>query len=285
MQNEANTLITEFLNVLNNPPPEGKKKEVYVQEFLEANSQLIPIYNRLNHPLHFNMVLSKFPISKDLIPDFTYITKSSTKWVITFVELESPDKKMFKRTTGQVDTHSNYTQAKNQINSWKLYLNNNKDAFIKSIIDLLEPAALRDNPCEFKYMLIYGRSKEKEASSRFTEYIAREESETGIDILTYDSIITNYQSGSSHEKDIVKYSNGQFKFKRMNTANTYILGFLNNDKFYLTDQQKETLKNNGYQIDSWDDGELLKAGFGKYVSSREENVDVIKNYIERSIKK
>jgi hypothetical protein len=88
-------LITEFTQLLDSPPPSGRQKEQVVQDFLENHSVLIPTPNRLNHQLHFDVIVSKFPLSTELITDYVYLTKSSDTWRVTFVELEMPDKKIW----------------------------------------------------------------------------------------------------------------------------------------------------------------------------------------------
>ncbi len=149
-------LVAAFKNVLNNPPPAGRQKEQVVQDYLEQHTELIPTPNRLNHHLHFQSVVSKFPLGTELTTDYLYITKSSDTWRITLVELESPDKSIFTADTRKTTTSAEFNAALNQVRSWKHFLADNKDEVLRRLEPLLRPVNMRCNPVEFHYQLIIG---------------------------------------------------------------------------------------------------------------------------------
>ena len=112
-------LEKDFIDILDSPPPMGKKKELIIHEFLESNPELIPTPNLLNHHLHFGVVISKFPLDTSLETDYVYLTKSFDTWIVTFVELEIPDKKLFTNNKKQIDTSSEFNKAIAQVRSWQ----------------------------------------------------------------------------------------------------------------------------------------------------------------------
>ncbi|KQM32518.1 hypothetical protein ASF03_13755 [Rhizobium sp. Leaf68] len=141
-------LITEFETCLAEPAPAGRKKEQVVQEFLEANTVLIPTPHRLNHGLHFKSIISKFPITSGLETDYVYLSKSSGSWQITFVELESPDKSIFTGATKTVQPSAEFQQAVSQIEDWRTYLSENKQEILNRLSPLIQP--MSRNPINFK---------------------------------------------------------------------------------------------------------------------------------------
>lgn len=86
-----NKIIREFKLLLESP----EVNEQDCQDFLEKNSELIYTPFLLNHGLHFNSIISKFPLDTSLISDLVYLSKSSNSWNIVFVELEHPNKNFF----------------------------------------------------------------------------------------------------------------------------------------------------------------------------------------------
>jgi len=93
-----------------------------IQDFLETHSELIPTPWLLNHALHLEVVISKFPLGTGLVTDFAYLTKSSVAWDLCLVEIEDPKKKIFTTDQKRVVFNSDFTRAKGQVDSWKCFL-------------------------------------------------------------------------------------------------------------------------------------------------------------------
>jgi Domain of unknown function (DUF4263) len=80
----------------------------------------------LNHGLHFDVMISKFPLDTSLKSDFAYRTKSTGEWYLTLMELEHPSKAIF--TNNKVPTFSaNFNAAIGQIDGWKAFIEQHSD--------------------------------------------------------------------------------------------------------------------------------------------------------------
>src|SRR5688500_2828830 len=65
------------------------------QAFLERYPQLLPGLNDLhNGPLH-DIIVTKFPLGAEFKTDFAFISRHSMALQFTFIELESPAKRIF----------------------------------------------------------------------------------------------------------------------------------------------------------------------------------------------
>jgi hypothetical protein len=143
------SLLTEYLDVLDSQAPTGKQKEQIVQDFLENHTELIPTPNRLNHHLHFQSILSKFPLGTELTTDYVYLTKSSDAWIVTLVEIESPEKDIFTADAKRTTATAAFNAAMDQVRSWKQFIGKNKDEVIRRLNPIIQPAHMRSNPIEF----------------------------------------------------------------------------------------------------------------------------------------
>lgn len=264
------SLITEFLSVLDSPAPQGRQKEQVVQDFLENHSELIPTPNLLNHHLHFEAVVSKYPLSTEFTTDYIYITKSSDVWRITLVELEKPEKDIYTSDQKRPNNTADFNAALNQVRSWKNFIDENKSEVVRKLEPLLRPIGMQRNPVEFCYQLIIGRSANKNASEGRKKHFRSIINETGIEILTYDTLLNWYRNNQRFEKNILKLSGIQFAFKLMHFSPTQILSYVGPDYLMLTDEQMEKLSKDGYQMEKWSKGELLTYNI-KYSEAMWEN--------------
>ncbi|CUI57944.1 Shedu immune nuclease family protein [Achromobacter xylosoxidans] len=263
------SLIDNFELVLANPAPPGRQKEQVVQDFLENHSALIPTPNLLHHGLHFELILSKFPISTELITDYVYITKSSDTWRITLVELESPDKKIFTNNLKGATLSAAFNAALAQVRSWKIFLANDKQELIRRLKPLLQPLGMSGNPIEFNYQLIIGRSAEKNLAADRKKIFREVINESGIEIMTYDQIIARYKTDRRHEKLVARISGSQFWLSHMPFSPNQILAYLGPADLKLTQEQIDHLNADGYEMDKWKGGELLTLNW-KYAPSSDD---------------
>jgi hypothetical protein len=251
------TLISNFLKVLSDQPPPRRQKEQVVQDFLEQHTELIPTTNLLNHHLHFQSVVSKFPLGTELTTDYVYITKSSDVWRITLVELEAPNKSIFTSDTKKTITSAQFNAALNQIRSWKHYIDDNKSEVIRRLDPLLQPINMRRNPIEFHYQLIIGRSEDKNLSVERKKNFRGLMKEAGIDIYTYDQLIDWYRTDLRYKKLVLRLTGQQYAFKHMHFEPTQILSYVGPDRLSLSAIELERLKAAGYEMDKWSKGDLL----------------------------
>ena len=258
-------LVAAFEGVLKDDPPAGRQKEQVVLDFMEMHSELVPTPNLLNHHLHFQSIVSKFPLGTELTTDYLYLTKSSGVWRVTFVEIEDPDKKLFNSDTKRNVPSAEFNAALNQVRSWKLFLQQNRTEVLRRLEPLLQPPNMRRHPIEFAFQLIIGRSNNKIGAPR-NGVIHAIAQEAGVDIFTYDSVIARYQSHERFKKNILRLSGTRYEFKRMHFEPSSILGHLGPDQFCLSKEEMKSLKASGYEIDKWLKGDLL-TGNDKLASS------------------
>jgi len=257
VKNIDEDLIDKFKRTLDEPPPAGRQKEQVVQDFLEKHTELIPTPNRLNHHLHFQSVVSKFPLGTELTTDYLYITKSSDVWRVTLVELESPEKRIFTGDLKRTNTSAEFNAALNQVRSWKHYLDENKAEVIRRLEPLLQPMNMRRNPIEFHFQLIIGRSDEKNLSVERKRHFRGLIDETGIELLTFDQLIDWYRNDQRYKKLVLRLTGSQYAFKYMHFEPTQILSYVGPDRLSLSDDEFQRLKAAGYEMDKWIKGELL----------------------------
>jgi hypothetical protein len=74
-------------------PKKTRGNENSIQEFMELNSELIPTPRLMSGGLFCESVISKYPVSHNLITDFVFVSVASGKVQITLVELENSVKK------------------------------------------------------------------------------------------------------------------------------------------------------------------------------------------------
>ena len=213
--------------------------------------------NRLNHQLHFDVIVSKFPLSTELTTDYVYITKSSDTWRITLVELEVPEKNIFTSSVGKIITTAEFNAAMNQVRSWKAFIDDNKAEVLRKLEPLIQPLIMRQNPIEFHYQLIISRSADKNLSAARKKHFRMLIQESGIDILTYDTLLTWYKEDRKFKKNILRLSGDMFQFKTMHIKPEHIFAYVGPDKLLLTTDQRQRLINDGYEIEKWEKGDLL----------------------------
>lgn len=275
-------LEDEFLNLLDNEPEKGRQKEQIVQEFLEKNSELIPVQNKLGHGVHFDIVISKFPLTTNLITDYIWITKQSDRWRVILVELESPDKDFFTDSMDRVRPSAEFNAALDQVRSWKRFVESNKSEIIRRLTPLLQPENMRSNPIDFCYELIIGRSKNKNASKERKEYIVNLEKESGVKIMSFDTIIGSYKNNPRTRKNVMKLSGERYAFKEMNFLPRFF-DFLGPDVIKLTPDEVKNLKAEGYEIDYWLSGEPLTLNSGGKLTHKSEMERLPEDNLHRRI--
>lgn len=252
-------LLDEYEKVLTITKPERRQKEQCVQDFLEENSELLPTPFLQNHKLHFDIIVSKFPLGNTYITDYVYITKSSYEWDIVLVELEDPDKLYFsdKNLTDSDPSHKLH-EAINQVLSWQAYIRDHKAEIVNTLKPLLKPVKMREeNPINFKYVLIYGRSENRDCSPKRKEMINLLSESNKIQIISYDTIKHIYESQRIHNKKIIlSLQQNHYIVKKMDCEPRFFSDITPSELIIPTDDI-EKLKSKGYQMDDWLKGKPL----------------------------
>ena len=259
-------LLEEFLRLLASAPPRGQQKEQVVQIFLEEHTELVPTPNLLNHHLHATSIISKFQLSTEFTTDYIYVTKSSDLWRITLVELEAPEKHIFTNDTRRINTTAEFNAALNQVRSWRNSIDGWKEDALRRLEPILRPQQMQRNPVEFNYQLIIGRSEDKNRSGTTKKHFRSLISESGIDIMTFDSLITWYKT-QRYRKNVLKLIGGRYEFKYMHIEPESTLAYMGSDCLRLSEADIERLDKAGYDIGQWLKGRLLVLN-GKYPSGK-----------------
>jgi len=269
-------LIECYRRLLDDKPPAGRQKEQVVQDFLELHTRFIPTPNLLNHQLHFETILTKFALGTDHISDYCYITRSSGRWRITLVELESPDKPIFNKNEESPVFSSKFHEAISQVQSWKNFIEESKSCVTARFYPLMAMLDNPKSPVEFKYQLVIGRSANKNKNYERKQALHRKEVETEIDIFTYDQLIDYFQV--ERTKLVMRRAkNDRFELKYMHFHPRKIFAWVGPDTLILSPEQKKELSEAGYEIEKWDNHDLLKYSIKLAESTgRKERLDLVR---------
>ncbi|MBV2150681.1 DUF4263 domain-containing protein [Sphingobium yanoikuyae] len=160
----ADYLKVAWLALLN-----GNPSECEVQEFLERHPAMIPgafsvVGGPSGHAPFPDAVISQPELYgyQRRRPDFMWISKNSLALNPVLIEIEAPNKKMFRKDGTPT---AEFTQAKNQLLEWKAWFSKpeNQIAFLR---DYGVPFhRLKLDP---QYVLIYGRRSEYEGNEQLT---------------------------------------------------------------------------------------------------------------------
>ncbi len=172
------------------------------------------------------------------------------------IELEDSKKKLFLKNNDNINFSAEFNHAYDQITSWKAYISKNKDLILNQLEKIRVP--LGENDVRFKYVLVIGRRKEKEGSEKRTAMFA-EKSTNDIKVMTYDSIISEYECNSNKKEKIIlsHYKSQGFKIKKLpkGLIETSLFTYLNAEYLNISPKNYEILKNNGFLMDKWKDGQ------------------------------
>lgn len=262
-------LIKDFKSLLADP----NISEPSIQEFLETHTVLLPEPWLLNHGVHLSCFISKFMLDITKETDFVYLTKSSKEWRIVFIELEHPNKSIFTKNKQRPTLSAEFNAAYQQVLSWKEFLDEHKDEVLRKVNPL--KSALQENPTSFKYVLVIGRTPQGDFSKEQKKRLLTMQGQD-IEILTYDSIINNYEfrilSGgllTPFPKNILSQSQDKFAFKYMHEIPYMVFCWHKSRDFLIDNYQREYLKSQKIDIDKWEEGYELDL-HGKYYDSEED---------------
>ncbi len=247
--------IDGLKKILTSSAPRGRQKEQVIQDYLEQHSCMIPTNLVLNHQVLFDFLFSKFPINNSNKTDLLYVTKSSVQYRVVLIELENSDKKIFTKNLDNVVFSSEFNAALQQVRNWKIELENNDFELRRNLDHLLIE---KDMSVEYKFQLIIGRSSEYVNNKKRQAHIANLERESGINILTYDSLINWYRHTQGlYYRNILKLDKDRYVMKYMDASKQYFFSKLLPSQINLTEKQKNILEIQGYQIKDWEKGKYL----------------------------
>ena len=250
-------IVEEFKKLLN----DKNKDENDVQRYLEDNSELIPLPFLAGHQLHESAIISKLPIGNGYISDFAYLTKCSDYWNLVLMEIEKPKKKIFLKDSEHIKFTADFNNAYDQVLSWKAYLEeeNNTAELRKRVRKLMGDSPIANIPFYVKYVLIYGRRKEKQDSEKRIRML-NQKNTAEIQVRTFDSLISEYKSKPLLPKMILSvWKENGFIIKKVPSKQIemWLLAYLNSDFIKIDSKARENLIAQGYLIEKWEEGEYL----------------------------
>ena len=244
-----------ILKELNDALSKTGANEGDIQSVLEAHPELIPLPHLLNHRHHFNLMLKKFCLPNGQSTDFAYLTKSTVEWWVVLVEIEGSNKKIFTtRGNNNPVFSAEFNNAYDQITTWKAYVEDNKDAVKKSLMPLL--IHMHENTIKFKYVLIIGRNSE--ISTQQQKNLFNQKNTGEIRVMTYDSLINSYDLDGLTPKIIATNTVNGLRIDNWNGCESAIFGYLKRGELFFDETIKNELIAQGYNIEAWENGELLQ---------------------------
>lgn len=154
-------MLNEWQNLMTSSQ---RSKEDAFQHFLEANPSMIPGAFSLPLPsghYPFPQAVISQPILRGLgtkVPDFLWLASDSGTLYPVLIEIENPTKRWF---TEKGYPHSDFTQARDQIASWKQWFNQSENkTLFKEMYQI--PPSLKGKAFHPIYILVYGSRSELE---------------------------------------------------------------------------------------------------------------------------
>lgn len=238
--------IEEFKALLSKPG----RQENAIQAFLEQHTTFLPTPGLLNHRLHLNSVISKFPIG-DRIADYAYLTKSSDEWKLVLVELEDAGKKLFTQSSKHVGFTAEMNDAIAQVDVWREFWNENRRTVLNSLEHLLVPPGMRRNAVSLECVLVIGRSAEKDSNEARRKRLAALRADKQIQVMTYDTILRAVGAGFGEARAILTKTGSGFRLRSVEGLPSNLFTYLLPEHLSVDPDVEATLRAEGYDMDAW----------------------------------
>lgn len=245
-------LVEQFRELLG----QNGANENAIQTFLEQNITLMLTPGLLNHGLHQNCLISKFPIG-ERIADFAYLTKSSDEWKLILVELEDPGKKLFVSSSKHHSFSAQMNDAIAQIDVWREYWTANRRAVVETIEPILVPPNMRRNSISLECVLIIGRSAEKDHDEAKRSRLAALRADKRIQVMTYDTLIRAVAEEPQKPRAILTKTGFGFRLRSVEGFPKDLFGRVYSEHLTVDPEPEKALRDAGYDIDAWLANELL----------------------------
>lgn len=165
------------------------------QSFFENHPCMMPghSYGNQNHGIPNWSLISQPSIESEIkrVPDFMWITETSTELIPVLIEIESPSKKMYRKHDGA--QNALYSQAYNQIEEWRVILSSEKAQ--RAFFDRYEiPTTIHSNR-KFSphFILIFGRRREFSSKELLAIKRADKQSED-YRLMSFDRLSPSYDA-------------------------------------------------------------------------------------------
>lgn len=247
-------LAAEFERLL----ADNDKDENDIQAFLEQHTEFLDTSSwLLNHRLHMNCVIAKFPIA-GRTAHFAYLTKSSDRWILVLVEIERASKSLFTMSSKHVGSSGEFNEAVAQAAVWRDHWEDRREQVRDRLLPLLVPPPMARNRIELRRVLVIGRSRTKDHNQAQRDRIATIEEDQKIKILTYDSLLRSYRDGRGEKKCVLSPRSKGFAIKRLDGLPKLLFAYVFPENLEVSAAIGSELKAHGYQIDAWRNNQLLR---------------------------
>jgi len=163
-----------------------------VQDFLEQFPHLLPGINTYHNGPLASVVAAKWPLGNDYVTDFAFISENSRCVEMTFVESESPTKRIFRNDGSFSRT---YLDARQQLSDWNGWAQNN----LRSAAALFGPMgrliSFPYHQVTLKCVLVFGRRSEFTTRKRQGRWAAENLAfGHSMQAMTYDRIVDRVEA-------------------------------------------------------------------------------------------
>ena len=210
----------------------------------------------LNHQLHMNCVIAKFPIGCRST-DYVYLTKSSIEWQLVLVELEDSSKRIFKKSSKNDGFTADFSDAIAQIDVWRDYISQHLEQVRDKLRPLLVPIQMARNKLSVRYVLIIGRSTEFEHDEARTLRLANYGADRNLRIMTYDTIRREVEAGYAKSKAVLRANSRGYVLQSVEAMPSNTFCYIRPSELELTPSAEAALRADHYDIDAWKQNNLL----------------------------
>jgi len=186
------------------------KCEQDVQEFLEKYPHILPGLNTFHHGPMAQMVVTKLPLNADFVTDFAFVSENSQCLEITFIEIESPRKRIFNRDGS---FSRDYLDARQQLADWNGWAQHNLRTVAALFGSMGRYISGGGDSITLRCGLIMGRRLELNSRKRQQRWAA------SMSIMTYDRLLERIRLGLFWPLNkrilVCNYCDREFQVKRI----------------------------------------------------------------------
>jgi hypothetical protein len=192
--------------------------EQTAQDFLEEYPHILPGVDTFHNGPLGDIIIAKFRLNNDFITDFAFVSENSQAMEMTFVEIESPGKPLFKRDGS---FSRDYLDARQQLADWNAW----GQQELRTVAKLFGPFSRgipnsRYIDLTLRCVLIMGRRSELNSRKRQERWAAENAlRHASMAIMTYDRLIERIRHElfwPLHKRLLVcSYRDREFQVKRI----------------------------------------------------------------------
>lgn len=201
-------LLKQWNNLLEDNPSEKR-----IQRFLEDNPCLVPGAwtpgtKSGHYPLHCALISQpRLPGLQARQPDFMWISLHSLAWYPTLIEIEKPDKRLFRKDGVP---RADFTQAFNQIAQWRTWFSDpSHQTLFAQEYGVTNWALARHMQMKLHFILIYGRRREFENKPELKKHRPSLVTASDVELMSYDRL--NPDRDLEEAITVRATGNGQYK--------------------------------------------------------------------------